>query len=418
MPFCGGRRTRRALAKLPFTLNFTLIGLGVFIMLAMSIVLIIFEEFTAFTDYTQQWIEFNFFIHYWDKLTIARVYLSFMLIYGAVIVAISAMQIHGMRKLNLSFLHLAPLLLISVAILTILGAISWLIVTAVNYNEGFLATGGFIFERMRFKGNVWKDLIYREQSFRLVTENKVPLKAPILKIWVHQRERDFSCCGWESYMDYSKGNYTHLPESCCQRRQRVYGCANDFLTVDRTEVINVRGCRDVMYSWYRTGFIENIIMSIIGLGIAAFEFYLYSLNRREYYRVLDDMDDMRKPMMNTTMSMSTINSKMSGGGHNSGHMINFGPQPSIKYAQKMGQNQASMNGDNIYNGSGSGGGGSTGTPAINSAGYLPQLNMGNFTNPLQSIQNMNGRFSFNSKNKTPQTTNASNRFLIDEQEQI
>ena len=122
-----------------------------------------------------------------------------------------------MRKKNLNFLHLAPLLLIFVAIVTLLGAICWLIVTAVNYNEGFLATGGFIFERMRFKGNVWKDLIYREQSWRVVTENRVPYKAPILKIWVHQRERDFSCCGWDSNLDYARGNLTNLPESCCQR---------------------------------------------------------------------------------------------------------------------------------------------------------------------------------------------------------
>lgn len=186
MRLCGSRRTRQALAKLPFTLNFALIFLGVFILLAMSIVLIVFEEFTAFTDYTQQWIEFNFFIHYWDKLTIARVYLSFIFIYGAVIISVGAMQIHGMRKNNLSLLHLAPIILIFVAVFTVLGAITWLIVTAVNYNEGFLATGGFIFERMRFKGNVWKDLIYREQSFKMVTENRVPVKAPILKIWVHQ----------------------------------------------------------------------------------------------------------------------------------------------------------------------------------------------------------------------------------------
>lgn len=163
-----------------------------------------------------------------------------------------------------------------------------------------------------------------------------------------------------------------------------------------------------MYSWYRTGFIENIIMSIIGLGIAAFEFYLYTLNRREYYRVLDEMDDMRKPMMNTTMSMSTINSKMSGGGPGSGHLINFGPQASTKYSQKFNQTP-SIGGDNIYNGSG----GSTG-PAT-SGGYLPQL--GNFSNPLQSIQNMDGRFSFNSKNKAP-TATPSNRFLIDETDQI
>ncbi|RNA29946.1 hypothetical protein BpHYR1_054511 [Brachionus plicatilis] len=399
MPICGGRRTRRALARLPYTLNFVLIALGIFTMLAMSIVIIIFEEFTAFTDYTQQWIEFNFFIHYWDKLTIARVYLSFLLIYGAVITGIGATQIYAMRKVNLSLLHLAPLLLIFVAVVTVLGAIAWLIVTAVNYNEGFLATGGFIFERMRFKGNVWKDLIYREQSFRLVTENQVPVKAPIVKIWVHQRERDFSCCGWDSYMDYARGNYSDLPESCCQRRKRVFGCANQFLTVDRSEVINTRGCKDVMYSWYRAGFIENIIMSIVGLGIAAFQFYLYTLNRHEYYRVLDELDDMRKPMMNTTMSMSTINSKMSGGGHGSGHMINFGPRPSIKYSQKS---APSIN-ENIYNSS-------TGSGGATSGGYLPQLNMGNFSNPLQSIQNMDGRFSF----KKPPNSTQSNRFLIEE----
>ena len=87
MPFYSSKRSRQALAKLPFTLNFILIFLGAFILLAMSAVIGVFEEFTAFTDYTQQWIEFNFFIHYWDKLTIARVYLWFIFIYGAVIIA-------------------------------------------------------------------------------------------------------------------------------------------------------------------------------------------------------------------------------------------------------------------------------------------------------------------------------------------
>jgi hypothetical protein len=86
MPFYSNKRSRRALARLPFTLNVILILLGSFILIAMSAVIGIFEEFTAFTDYTQQWIEFNFFIHYWDKLTIARVYLWFIFIYGAVII--------------------------------------------------------------------------------------------------------------------------------------------------------------------------------------------------------------------------------------------------------------------------------------------------------------------------------------------
>ncbi len=87
MGFCSNKRSKKALAKLPFTLNFLLIALGVFTLIAMSVVLGVFEEFTAFTDNTQQWIEFNFFIQYWDKLTMARVYLSFMFIYGAVIIA-------------------------------------------------------------------------------------------------------------------------------------------------------------------------------------------------------------------------------------------------------------------------------------------------------------------------------------------
>ena len=186
MCFISAKRARMVIADLPYAVNIALIFFGAFVLIAMSGVWIIFEEFTAFTDYTQQWIEFNFFIHYWDKLTIARVYLTFIHVYGGVVLVIASLQIHGLRKRHIGLLHLAPLLLIALAIVTVLGAICWLIVTAVNYNEGFLATGGFIFERMRFKGNVWKDLIYREQSFRLVTENLVPIKSPILKIWVFQ----------------------------------------------------------------------------------------------------------------------------------------------------------------------------------------------------------------------------------------
>lgn len=417
----NNRRSRLAKLNLPLTLNGFLILFGFFILFSMAIVWIIFEEFTAFTDNTQQWIEFNFFIFYWDKLTISRVYLSFITIYGAVCVGIGAMQIHGIRKKNLSFLHLAPLLLVLFAIITILGAIAWLIVTAVNYNEGFLATGGFIFERMRFKGNVWKDLIYREQSFKLVTHNRVPRKSPILRIWVFQRQRDFSCCGWDSYLDYALGNFTDLPESCCQQKKRVYGCANNFLTSDRTkllQVINKNGCRDIMYNWYRAGFIENILMAIVGLGVGAFLFYLYSVNRKEYYKLLDDYDDMRKPMMNATMSMSTINSKASAS-HllGTGHIVNFGQKPShysgVPMQRLVNQNTPSMGGENIY------AGGSIG--AGSSRNQLPQLNSdpnsASYTNPLQtlqSIQNSSGRFPFSkgggAKNNANFNSTPSDRF--------
>ncbi len=73
--------------KIAMLLNSILIGIGIFTLIAMSAVIGVFEEFTAFTDFTQQWIEFNFFIFYWDKLTITRTYLSFLFIYGALIIA-------------------------------------------------------------------------------------------------------------------------------------------------------------------------------------------------------------------------------------------------------------------------------------------------------------------------------------------
>ena len=98
MRFWNNKRSRRAMANLPLTLNAFLILFGVFILFAMAIVWIVFEEFTAFTDYTQQWIEFNFFIFYWDKLTITRVYLSFITIYGGVLVGSKA--IFDLKKIN------------------------------------------------------------------------------------------------------------------------------------------------------------------------------------------------------------------------------------------------------------------------------------------------------------------------------
>ena len=160
-----------------------------------------------------------------------------------------------------------------------------------------------------------------------------------------------------------------------------------------------------MYSWYRAGFIENIIMSIIGLGVGAFLFYLYSLNRRQYYKLLDDYDDVRKPMINATMSMSTLNSKASAS-HlmGTGHIVNFGQKPS-KYGgfpmQRLAnQNTPSIGGENIY------AGGSIGAESGNQV-QLPQLgelnNNNSYTNPLQTLQNIqssSGRFPFSRGGRT------------------
>ena len=87
MRISGIKRRLEHAYSLPIALNSILLCIGIFILLSMSVVWIVFEEFTAFTDFTQDWIEFNFFIYYWDRLTISRVYLSFILIYGAVILA-------------------------------------------------------------------------------------------------------------------------------------------------------------------------------------------------------------------------------------------------------------------------------------------------------------------------------------------
>ena len=172
------------------------------------------------------------------------------------------------------------------------------------------------------------------------------------------------------------------------------------MSIDRRDVVNERGCRDIMYSWYRAGFIENIIMSIIGLAIGAFQFYLYSLNRREYFKVLDDYDDLRKPMMNTTMSMSTINSKGSAGlGH--GHLINFGPQPSRFASQQrlISQNTPSMGGDSMV--------------MTSTTPQLPQMTEpNNYSNPLQSVQNANVKFPFRGRNFNNNTP--SDRIMITE----
>lgn len=146
-------------------------------------------------------------------------------------------------------------------------------------------------------------------------------------------------------------------------------------------------------------------MSIIGLGIAAFEFYLYSLNRKQYYRLLDEMDDMRKPMMNTTMSMSTINSKISGGGPGSGHMINFGPHPGLKMGMPMQRMNQSQYTPSI--------GGDSNTGILPQMASTGQVRDQNFVNPLQNIQNMSGRFSFN-KSK-PVVSTPSDRYLINDQ---
>lgn len=68
-------------------INGVLLALAVFIIISMSIYWGFFEEWTIWTEYTMAWVEFNFFIYRWDRLTITRVYLAFIYIYGFVLLA-------------------------------------------------------------------------------------------------------------------------------------------------------------------------------------------------------------------------------------------------------------------------------------------------------------------------------------------
>lgn len=46
-----------------------------------------------------------------------------------------------------------------------------------------------------------------------------------------------------------------------------------------------------MYSWYKRGFAVNLIISSIGILVAAYEFFLYSINKRQYNLFMNDLID-------------------------------------------------------------------------------------------------------------------------------
>ena len=79
-----------------------------------------------------------------------------------------------------------PYALFALAIVTIIGGICWFAVTMINMNAGFLTKETFLLERLRFKGNAFKELKYREESFKLVTSGRVPPRVFILTAFVNQ----------------------------------------------------------------------------------------------------------------------------------------------------------------------------------------------------------------------------------------
>ncbi len=97
-----------------------------------------------------------------------------------------AFQIHGFRYRNIFLLEYVPYTLFGLGIITILGGLAWFAVTMINMNAGFLTKETFLLERLRFRGNAFKDLKYREESFHLVTSGRVPPRVFILTAFVNQ----------------------------------------------------------------------------------------------------------------------------------------------------------------------------------------------------------------------------------------
>lgn len=106
---------------------------------------------------------------------------TFLLLFSVI-----ALQIHGYRHRNIFLMQYVPYSLLVLGLITILGGLAWFAVTMINMNAGFLTRETFLLERLRFKGNAFKELRYREEAFRLVTSGRVPPRVFILTAFVNQ----------------------------------------------------------------------------------------------------------------------------------------------------------------------------------------------------------------------------------------
>ncbi|CAF3837553.1 unnamed protein product [Adineta steineri] len=191
-----------------------------------------------------------FFIYHWDCLTVTRVYLAFIYIYGFVLLTVMILQIHGYRRRNIFLIEYVPYSLFGLALVTILGGLCWFAVTMINMNAGFLTKETFLLERLRFKGNAFKELKYREESFLLVTSGRV-----------------------------SPRYETHY------------------------------GCGPLMKYWCRRGFWKNIFMGLFGIFIGVYMLFVFQQNRNEYVQLRDQADDKKRILYSHSMgSLRSMNS--------------------------------------------------------------------------------------------------------------
>ncbi|KAI3382754.1 hypothetical protein SNEBB_007740 [Seison nebaliae] len=327
LPYYGGVRRPLHLvsqSKRLIWLNMIVILLGILAFVSFTIVWGIFEEFTIWTYHTIAWIEYNYYIHFWDRITVTRTIIIFLWIYGIVTIGIGSYQMYALRNQKLEMMWQAPKMYMFIGIITFLGACCWLVVTAANSHEGYIRRGAdnrTVWERVRFKGNVFKDLVYMQQTFERYSSDRVPNRNDAMKIFIDKYQREFRCCGWSGPKDYSI-RYRRLPgmkferinqtfldvvDSCCVRKRYVVPspeCGKGLIGKDSNRIYQ-EGCGPKMKKWYRRGFIENIVMATFGLLWAIYLFIVAESNKRRFFEVCDKIEDMQS-FLRPGMSMSTV----------------------------------------------------------------------------------------------------------------
>ncbi|CAF4415791.1 unnamed protein product, partial [Adineta steineri] len=124
-----------------------------------------------------------------------------------------------------------------------------------------------------------------------------------------RRQRDFHCCGWNSYLDYANSHKTDLPDTCCHKYETHYGCGKNMLINPDPKIVNTRGCGPLMKYWYRRGFWENIFMGLFGIFIGVYMLFVFQQNRNEYVQLRDEADDKKRILYSHSMgSLRSMNS--------------------------------------------------------------------------------------------------------------
>ncbi|KAL7673868.1 hypothetical protein ACOME3_000148 [Neoechinorhynchus agilis] len=144
--------------------------------------------------------------------------------------------------------------------------------------------------RMQLKGLASMEIEYRKRAFDLVTSKDdlvmIPVQAKeLLELFVNSIQRQYSCCGWQSYKDYV---HRTPPRSCCKSHISVAECANsiELLQLDsdagsnKSTTMNTTGCQRVLMSWFQRGFALNLVLALCVLLISILHLAAFMFNRK------------------------------------------------------------------------------------------------------------------------------------------